>query len=145
MFHFYTLWIHQKTFGFLTFSRSIEMEHWFKMGQCLSHFIFTDASNKSCQNANISSKIVHIFKKIHIVSLYSFALVFSISIIWQPRSSGNHHCVKSVQIRSVFWSVFSCNQSEYENLLRKSPYSVWIQENTDQKTTPYLDTFHIVH
>ena len=27
---------------------------------------------------------------------------------------------------------------------RKSPYSVRIQESTDQKKTPYLDTFHAV-
>ena len=32
MFHFYTTWKRQKTFGFLTFSRGIEMEHWAKMG-----------------------------------------------------------------------------------------------------------------
>ena len=34
------------------------------------------------------------------------------------------HCVKSVQVRSFFWSVFS--------------------RNMDQKKTPYLDTFHSV-
>ena len=32
-----------------------------------------------------------------------------------------------------FWSVFSCIRTEYGDLLRKSPYSVRIQENTDQK------------
>ena len=41
--------------------------------------------------------------------------------------------VKTVQIRSFFWSVFSCILTEYQDLLRKSPYSVRIQENTDQK------------
>ena len=30
-------------------------------------------------------------------------------------------------------SVFSCIWTEYRNLLRKSPYSVQIQETTDQK------------
>ena len=43
------------------------------------------------------------------------------------------HCVKSVQIQSFFWSVFSCFRTEYGDLLPKSPYSVRIQENTDQK------------
>ena len=43
------------------------------------------------------------------------------------------HCMKSVQIRSFVWSVFSYIQTEYGELLRKSPYSVQIQENTDQK------------
>ena len=32
-----------------------------------------------------------------------------------------------------FWSVFSCIQTEYGDLTRKSPYSVQIQENMDQK------------
>ena len=45
----------------------------------------------------------------------------------------NKHCLKSVQIRSYFWSLFSCIQNEYGHLLSKSPYSVRIQENTDQK------------
>ena len=43
------------------------------------------------------------------------------------------HCVKSVQIRSYFWSVFSCIWTEYRDLLLKSPYWVRKQENTDQK------------
>ena len=44
-----------------------------------------------------------------------------------------NHCVKSVQIRSFFWSVFSCIRTKYGDLRSKSPYSVRIQENTDQK------------
>ena len=43
------------------------------------------------------------------------------------------HCVKSVQIRSYFWSVFSCIRTEYGDLLHKSPYSVRKQENMNQK------------
>ena len=43
------------------------------------------------------------------------------------------HYVKSVQIRSFFWSVFSGIRTEYEDLLRKSPYSVRMRENTDHK------------
>ena len=31
MFHFYTPWKRHKTFGFLTFLRGIEMEHWIKL------------------------------------------------------------------------------------------------------------------
>ena len=53
--------------------------------------------------------------------------------------------MKSVQIRSYFWSVFSCIRTEhgdllrscirteYGDLLRKSPYSVCVQENVYQK------------
>ena len=43
------------------------------------------------------------------------------------------NCVKSVQIRSSFWSLFSRIRTEYGDLPRKSPYSVRIWENTDQK------------
>ena len=41
--------------------------------------------------------------------------------------------IKSVQIWSFFWSVISCIWTEYGYLRSKSPYSVRIQENTDQK------------
>ena len=40
---------------------------------------------------------------------------------------------KSVQIRSFFWSVFFRIRTEYGEILRISPYSVWMRENTDQK------------
>ena len=43
------------------------------------------------------------------------------------------HCVKSVQIRSFFWAVFSYIRTKYGDLPCKSPYSFRIQENTHQK------------
>ena len=49
---------------------------------------------------------------------------------------GTRHCVKSVQIRSYFWSVFSCLRTEYGDLR--------IHSNTGKygpEITPYLDTF----
>ena len=45
--------------------------------------------------------------------------------------------VESVEIQSFFWSVFSSNRTGYGNLLCKSPYSVQIQENMDEKK-PYF-------
>ena len=39
----------------------------------------------------------------------------------------------SVQIRSNFWSVFSCIWTECGEIRSISPYSVRTQENTDQK------------
>ena len=60
------------------------------------------------------------------------------------REEREQHCVKSFQIQSYFWSVFSCIRIEYRDLLRKSPYSIRIQENIDQKKTQYLHTFHTV-
>ena len=43
------------------------------------------------------------------------------------------HCVKSVQIRSFFWPVFSRIRNEYGEILRISPYSVRMWENTGQE------------
>ena len=40
---------------------------------------------------------------------------------------------KSGQIRSFFWSVFPRIWTDYGEILRTSPYSVRIRENTDQK------------
>ena len=47
------------------------------------------------------------------------------------------HCMESVQIRSFFWSVFSCIRTEYRELQSKCPYQVRIQENTDQKNSVF--------
>ena len=41
--------------------------------------------------------------------------------------------MKSVQIRSFFWSVFSRIRTEYGEIRNISPYSVRMWENTDQK------------
>ena len=54
------------------------------------------------------------------------------------------HHVKSIQIRSFFWSVFHLIWTEYGNIRSISPYSVQIRENTYQKKTTHLDTFHAV-
>ena len=45
----------------------------------------------------------------------------------------NRHCVKSVQMRGFFWSIFPCIGTEYGDLRSKSPCSVRMQGNTDQK------------
>ena len=34
-------------------------------------------------------------------------------LIWENISLGTRHCVKSVQIRAFFWSVFSPNTGKY--------------------------------
>ena len=52
--------------------------------------------------------------------------------------------VKSIQIRSFFWSVFSCVWTENGYLLHISPYSVRIQENTDQKKLHIWTFFGVV-
>ena len=47
------------------------------------------------------------------------------------------HCVKTAQIRSFFWSVFSHTQTEYGDLPAR------VRENTDQKKLR-IWTFHAV-
>ena len=47
--------------------------------------------------------------------------------------SASLHCVKNVQIRSFFWSVFSHIRTEYGDLLCKPMYSVRMRKNKDQK------------
>ena len=56
---------------------------------------------------------------------------FRIAFSWMRFS--NLDCVKSIQIRSYFWSVFSCIWTECGEIWSISLYSVRIQENTDQK------------
>ena len=41
------------------------------------------------------------------------------------KHENDRHCVKSVQIRSYFWSVFSCIRIEYGDLLRVQVYAVF--------------------
>ena len=53
------------------------------------------------------------------------------------------HCVKSVQISRIFWFLFSRIRTEYGDFLRKSPYSVRMRENKDEKNS-VLDSFHAV-
>ena len=45
----------------------------------------------------------------------------------------NNHCVKSVKMRSFFWSVFSRILTKYGKIQNISPYSARVRENTDQK------------
>ena len=40
---------------------------------------------------------------------------------WNWILTDNIHCVKSVQIRSIFWSVFSCIRTEYGDLDTEIP------------------------
>ena len=55
-----------------------------------------------------------------------------------------YHCVKSVHIRSFFWSVFSRIRNEYGDIRNISPYSVRAWENTDQEKLR-IWTLHAVY
>ena len=51
---------------------------------------------------------------------------------------------KKCPYSNFFWSIFSRIRTECGDLRRKSPYSVRMQENMDQKT-PNTDTFRAVY
>ena len=44
---------------------------------------------------------------------------------------------KKCRYSEIFWSVFSHIWTEYEYLLRKSPYWLQMREYTDQKNSEY--------
>ena len=53
------------------------------------------------------------------------------------------YCLKSVQIRSFLWSVFSLIRTEYEEILYLSVFSPNEEKYRPEKT-PYWDTFQAV-
>ena len=81
---------------------------------------------------NEKTLLRQILNPLKLYATFSYQLVYKVLYIFYIFMQ-DQHCVKSVQIQSFFWSVFSCIRTEYGDLLRKSPYSVRIQENTDQK------------
>ena len=61
--------------------------------------------------------------------------------LYDCNHSLRRHCVKSVQIRSLFWSVFFRIRTEYEELRSISPFLVRMRENTDQKILLFSTLF----
>ena len=60
-------------------------------------------------------------------------LATKIFVLEKLLASKTLHYVKCVQARNFFWSIFSRIRTEYGEILLISPYSVRMQENTDQK------------
>ena len=83
----------------------------------------------------ISGSIKIKFRQILVQFMTHFQLVSyitnSISLFFQT-----FHCVKSIQIRSYFWSLFSCIQTPYLSLFSPNTGKYGLE------ITPYLDTFH---
>ena len=77
------------------------------------------------------------------------ALSISLSALTCQKLLGKCHCqacsrsscVKSAQIRSFFWSVFSRIRTKYRDILFVFPYSLRLRENTDQKNLRILTLF----
>ena len=88
----------------------------------------------------ITNSILH-WKFLHSYTISQFLFTFlsfteafpTIQSFWW------YHCVKSIQTRSSFWSVFSHIPLEYGNFLRKS-----LGKYGPGKTS-YLDTFHTAY
>ena len=64
---------------------------------------------------------------------YYWLILMGKQKLQNKRRNNAPRCVKNVQIRSFFWSVFPRTQAKYGDLLRKYPYSARVRENTDQK------------
>ena len=66
-----------------------------------------------CYNINV---IFILSPKDGLPEFAKFLHVYSFSCIWKKDGEvfgENTHCVKSVQIQSFFWSIFSCIRAEY--------------------------------
>ena len=64
---------------------------------------------------------------------YYWLILMGKQKLQNKRRNNAPRCVKNVQIRSFFWSVFPRTQTKYGDLLRKYPYSAGVRENTNQK------------
>ena len=69
----------------------------------------------------------------HFNTAFSQNVIFGRFLALVSQISQESTAWKSVQIQSFFWSVFSHIQTEYGEIIRISPYSVRMRENTDQK------------
>ena len=54
------------------------------------------------------------------------------------------HCVQSTQIRSFFWSAFSCIRIKYGDFTEQISILGRNTGKYEPEKTPYLDTFHAV-
>ena len=95
----------------------------------IQYLIFRQAEQAVTNFVFIFSLALSLFYYYHILHNKKTAKIV------QRKTQSPHqiHCVKSVQIRSIFWSVFSRIWTEYGEILRISPYSARMWENTDQK------------
>ena len=95
-----------------------------------------DANPKILRTTFFADLIYVFFSVIHMpTSNISSVDVMAMTVknIFSAKIMYNIHCVKSVQIRSYFWSAFFCIQTQYGEMLHFSPRSVRIQKNMDQK------------
>ena len=96
-----------------------------------------DALKLIKRNYNLQTRIrfqeSHVTKMIKLLTKFIFQRVSKYKFRF-------YNCVESVQIRSYFWSVFSCIWTEYWDLCNK----IINTGKFGPEITPYLDTFHAV-
>ena len=85
----------------------------------------------SFQQWNLNQEVI--FPNSSIDSKLGFLDIALAGLLSSSQFNKKMDCMKSVQIRSFFWSLFSCIRTKYGDLRSKPPYSVPIQENTNQK------------
>ena len=99
-----------------------------------SDWIQENTDKKKLRIWTIFTQCIHYPSPTYLINMSTFLLWFCLTFLFLVILFCCYfHCVKSVQIHSYFWSVFSCIRTKYEELLRKSSYSVRIQEKTEQK------------
>ena len=94
-------------------------------------------------------------KLIHSINLFK-TVTFSIKVLLQrgifsgQSHSGKGYFFSKTSLREkclysqLFWSVFPCIRTEYEDILHISSYSVRMRKNTDQNNCKY-GHFYAVH
>ena len=65
--------------------------------------------------------------------LYQYSLLIRLILAFLYDLRWAHYCMKTVQTRTFFYSIFSRIWTEYGEIWSTSPYSVRIRENTDKK------------
>ena len=74
-------------------------------------------------------------------------MVFSLQRIWLETQKGRYSLLEKCQYSESFWSVFFRIRTEYGEILRISPYSVWMENTVGKiraRITPNTDTFYAV-
>ena len=56
--------------------------------------------------------------------IYLYYIILLHTLVWQTLRLSN--CVKSDQIKSYFWSLFSCIRTEYRDLRSASYFMAWL-------------------
>ena len=77
-------------------------------------------------------------RRLLLIIAVSIALVMKRELASETVNNNTKHCVKSVQIRSSFWSVFSRIQTEYREIKKRLQYRCFPVKFTKFLRTPFF-------